>query len=197
MKVSGTLGSLNQEEIEGPFQRRWDEITRCYQEARAGHAYLGGKVELKVRVASSGDPRQVFVSWSTFGHYAGERCLIEVARTLHFQRPHGGAEAEFVYPIEFRADRPPLAWDEARVSQSIAKHRSDVSACKAKSGKGLPSAVSMTVYVGPGGKVASAGLSADAPLDDEFAACLVERTHSWRLDDPLGRIAKATASVHD
>src|SRR5215471_5294400 len=28
MKVSGTLGTLDDDEISGPFQRRWDDITR-------------------------------------------------------------------------------------------------------------------------------------------------------------------------
>ena len=37
MKVSGTLGSLNDDEIAGPFQRRWDDITHCY-EAEAGQS---------------------------------------------------------------------------------------------------------------------------------------------------------------
>jgi len=38
-------------------------------------------------------------------------------------------------------------------------------------------------------------LAADAPLDDRFANCLVGKTRQWRLDDPLGKIAKATVGV--
>jgi hypothetical protein len=69
IKVSGTLGTLNDDEINGPFQRRWDDITRCYQEAQAKLPYLGGKLELKVRVGSAGEPKRVFVSSSNIGHY--------------------------------------------------------------------------------------------------------------------------------
>jgi hypothetical protein len=79
----------------------------------------------------------------------------------------------------------------------MARHRKDVSACKAKAPNGMPSQVAMTLYVAPGGKVPSAGLSADAPLDDAFASCLVDKSRSWRLDDPLGKIAKATVEVRD
>jgi hypothetical protein len=197
MKVSGTLGTLSDDEIEGPFQRRWDEVTRCYDEAKAGHAYLGGRIELKIRVGATGDPKQVFVASSTFGHYGGERCVLGIARGLHFGKPRGGSEAEFMYPIEFRAARPTVAWDGARVEPAIARHRADVRECKSRAAASLPSAVTLTVYVVPGGKVASAGLAADAPIDDQFAACLVERTRGWRLDDPLGRIAKATVGVRD
>jgi len=79
----------------------------------------------------------------------------------------------------------------------VQKHRHDVSACKQKAAGGLPPGVTVTVYVAPGGKVASAGLSADAPLDDAFATCLVEKSRLSHLDDPLGRIAKASAEVRE
>ena len=195
IKVSGTLGTLNDDEINGPFQRRWDDITRCYQAAQAKLPYLGGRLELKVRVGQGGDPKKVYVSSSNIGNYEAEKCILGVARELSFGRPHGGSEAEFTYPLEFRQQRPVSPWEGDRLQ--VAKHRRDVSACKSKSPGGLPPAVTLTVYVAPGGKVASAGLSADAPLDDAFATCLVEKSRLWRLDDPLGRIAKASAEVRE
>jgi TonB family protein len=195
MKVSGVLGSFSDDEIAGPFQRRWDDITRCYDQATARMQYLGGKIEIKLRVDRAGDPTSVYVVSSTFGNYDAERCVLAIARELHFGKPHGGPEAEFSYPIEFRAKRPVQAWDKERVSPSVKSHRRDVVECRAKAGCGMPSSLTMTMYVAPGGKVASAGLSADAPLDDAFASCLVSRTRMWRLDDPLGRIAKATVGV--
>jgi hypothetical protein len=195
MKVSGTLGTLSDDEIAGPFQRRWDDITRCYDQATARLQYLGGKIEIKLRVDRAGDPQSVYVVSSTFGNYDAERCVLGIARELHFGHPHGGHAAEFSYPIEFRAKRPVQTWEKERVSPSLARHRGDVRECKAKAGCGLPTSLMMTVYVAPGGKVSSAGLSADAPLDDAFASCLVGKTRSWRLDDPLGRIAKATVGV--
>ncbi len=193
MKVAGTLGSLNDDEIAGPFQRRWDDITRCYEEAAGGKQFLGGKIEVKLRVATSGEPKWAFVAASSFGNYDAERCVLGIARELHFARPHGGGEAEFSYPIEFRARRPVQNWEEARVSPSVARHRKDVHECRGAAK--LPPALSMTVYVAPGGKIASAGLAADAPLDDTFANCLVQKTKAWRLEDPLGKIAKATVGV--
>ena len=197
MKVAGTLGSLEEDEIAGPFQRRWDDITRCYDEVAQTKQYLGGKIEVKLRVTRAGDPKSAFVAASTFGNYEAERCVLAIARELHFAKPHGGGEAEFTYPIEFRARRPVQTWEEARVSPSVAKHRRDVHDCKQKGQGSMPASLSMTVYVAPGGKIASAGLAADAPLDDAFAECLVQKTKAWRLDDPLGKIAKATVGVGD
>jgi hypothetical protein len=86
-------------------------------------------------------------------------------------------------------------WEEARVAPSLARHKHDVVACRAQSSDKLPPTVMLTVYVAPGGKIASAGLAADAPLDDRFANCLVGKTRLWRLDDPLGKMAKATVGV--
>src|SRR5262249_18958432 len=158
-------------------------ITRCYDEAAARMQYLGGRIELKLRVGPTGAPSSVYVVSSTIGNYDTERCVLSVARDLHFGRPHGGSEAEFTYPIEVRARRPVQTWEEARVSPSVARHRKDVRECKAKSANGLPPSLALTMYVAPGGKIASAGLSADAPLDEAFASCLVGKTRSWRLDD--------------
>jgi hypothetical protein len=199
IQVSGTLGTLSDEEVSGPFQRRWDEITHCYQDATSKLWYLGGKVELKVRVTKTGDPKAVYVSASTVGNYEAERCILAVARDLHFSKPHGGPEAEFVYPIEFRGKGSAQTWDEARVAPLLKKPkaRKDVSDCRQRSVNGLPSALTTTVYVAPGGKVTSAGLSADAPLDEELASCLVGKIKLWKMDDPLGKIAKCTVGVGD
>lgn len=195
MKVSGTLGTLSDDEIAGPFQRRWDDITRCYDAATAHLQYLGGKIEVKVRIDRAGDPISAWVVSSTFGNYEAERCVLAIARDLHFSKPKGGVEAEFSYPIEFRAKRPVQTWEEARVSPSLKQHRADVRECKQKAPRGKTPPVMMTVYVAPGGKIASAGLAADAPLDEAFAQCLVGKARGWRLDDPLGRIAKCTVGV--
>jgi hypothetical protein len=195
MKVAGTLGTLDEDEIAGPFQRRWDDITRCYDEVAQTKQYLGGKIEVKLRITAAGEPKSAFVAASTFGNWDAERCVLAIARELHFARPHGGAEAEFSYPIEFRARRPVQNWEEARISPSLVRHRKDVHECKAKMAAHLPPSLSLTVYVAPGGKIASAGLAADAPLDDAFGSCLVGKTKAWRLDDPLGKIAKATVGV--
>jgi TonB family protein len=198
MKVSGTLGTLNDEDIAGPFERRWGEITSCFTQAKSRLWYLEGKVELKFRVAHSGDPKAVYVSSSSVGSYDVERCILAIARELHFSKPHGGGEAEFTYPIEFHGKAALATWDEARVGPFLRKPkpRRDVLDCKKQAQRGLPSSLTMTLYVAPGGKITSAGLAADAPIDDGLASCLVGKAQLWRLDDPLGKIAKATVSMN-
>jgi hypothetical protein len=195
VQMAGGMGTLTDDEIAGPFQRRWDDITRCYTDATTRLNYLGGKIEVKLRVAATGDAKSAYVISSTFGNWDAERCVLTIARDLHFSRPHGaGPEAEFTYPIEFHHKRAVTTWDGDRVAPSVARHKRDVSACRQKGSAPTPT-LTMTVYVVPGGKVASAGLSADAPLDDAFGQCLVGKSRLWRFDDPLGKIAKATIGV--
>lgn len=195
MEVAGTLGTLSDEEMNGPFQARWSDITACYQEAKAHLWYLGGKVELKVHVGADGAPSSVYVSSSSIGNYQAERCILGIARELRFAKPHGGREAEFTYPIEFHARAAVQTWDQARVEPALHRHHRDLLQCRERSQHRPPSDLMLTVYVAPGGKVTSAGLAAGAPLDDGFATCLVQKTQKWRLDDPLGRIAKCTVPV--
>jgi TonB family protein len=199
IKVSGTLGTLNDEEIAGPFERRWDDVTRCFADTKNKTKlwYLAGKVELKIRVAHAGDIKSVYVSSSSVGSYDVERCILGVAKELSFSKPHGGSEAEFTYPIEFRGKAAITPWDGARVAPAMAKHKKDVSLCRKAMASRLPPSVMMTLYVAPGGKVTSAGFHADAPIDETFAQCLVDKSKVWRLDDPLGRIAKCTFGVLD
>lgn len=191
MQVSGTLGTLTDDQIAGPFQRRWDDITRCYDDAARRLGYLGGKVEIKLRVDHNGESKEGYIVSSTLGSYQAERCILQIARELQFASPKGGPVAEFSYPIQFRARRPVTEWDAARGAAVLTHHRGEVDAC-------LPKAapkVALTVYVAPGGKVTSAGLSAGGPLDDGAATCLVQRARSWRFADPLGKIAKLTLEV--
>jgi hypothetical protein len=194
--VSGTLGTISEEQISGPFERRWDDVSRCFADAKAKSKlwYLAGKVEIKLRIDRDGRPKTAYISTSTVGNWETEHCILAIARELSFSRPHGGSEAEFTYPIEFRGKAAITPWDGARLEPAMAKHKKDVSACKKGS---LPPQVMMTVYVAPGGKLTSAGFHADAPLDEAFAACLLEKSRTWKVDDPLGRIAKATVQILD
>jgi hypothetical protein len=195
MAVEGTLGSLSEDDIAGPFQRRWDEITRCYEDATTRLSYLGGRIELKLRITQTGEPKSAYVVGSTFGNWDAERCVLGIARSLRFAKPHGGPEAEFTYPIEFRHKRAVTTWDGGRVEPSLARHKHDLDVCKAKLVAGVPPSLTLTLYVAPGGKVTSTGLAADAPLDDAFSACVVQKTRLWRLEDPLGTIAKTTVGL--
>jgi TonB family protein len=54
-----------------------------------------------------------------------------------------------------------------------------------------PSNVTMTLYIGPGGKLQSLGFSsATTEVGLKWAACAEKVAQSWRLPDPRGQVAK-------
>ncbi len=192
MVVAGTLGTLTDDEMNAPFKRRWSDVSRCYTDQKVKHGYLGGKVELRLRIGAAGAPTVVHVV-TPLGSLEAERCLVALARELSFGKPHGGPEAEFTYPVDFPVDGTLRNWEPERGAKTLIKAKRDLAVC-ARS-MATPS-VTMTLYVGPGGKVTSAGVGADQPVDDKVASCLCERaTKTWRLDDPLGAMAKVTIQV--
>ncbi len=221
--MSGTLGTIAEADITQAFRRRWPDVTRCSQQAQARQHYLTGTIELRLRVGRDGVPIRAYIERSTLGNYETERCVLEIARAVTFPPPHGGPEAEFSFPIEVRprASSPyVVAWEEARVAPSLEKNRKDVGICRgdpapaAPKKKGarpkvvkaekqvvrptrveLPANLALTMYIAPGGRVASAGLAAAGPIDDTFATCLMGKAKAWKLDDPRSQIAKLTVGV--
>ena len=194
MVVAGTLGTLTDEEMNEPFKRRWSDVSRCYTAQKTKLGYLGGKVELRVRIGATGAPTVVHVV-TPLGSLETERCLVSLARELSFGKPRGGPEAEFTYPVDFPIDGTLRTWEPERGAKTLTKAKRDLAACAAR-GASTPGPLTMTLYVGPGGKVTSAGIGADQPVDDKVASCLCDRaTKTWRLDDPLGSIAKVTIQI--
>jgi hypothetical protein len=55
----------------------------------------------------------------------------------------------------------------------------------------VPDEVTLTLYVGPQGRVESVGFaSPTAPLDDEWAACAEKAVMTWRVPESSGKITK-------
>jgi len=55
----------------------------------------------------------------------------------------------------------------------------------------VPDDVTLTLYVGPGGKAQSVGFSSGkSAIDDAWAECAEKTAMAWRLPDPKGVIAK-------
>lgn len=225
MSVTGVLGSLADEDIAQTFRGRWPDVTRCLRETPPKLGYLVGRVELKLRVGADGAPKTAHVQDSTLGHYGAEHCLLELAQTLKFPSPRGGSEAEFSYPIEYKPPRTAavvMDWPKERVSpEKMTNNLISLQLCrttaptrpapahppKKKHGqhaqpamptgplRAVPAHLRMTMYVAPGGKVITAGLSADGPVDPGIAACFVTSAGGWKLDDPGGRVAKLSFEV--
>lgn len=188
-QVEGELGTLDQAAIDGRLATVSGAVNRCYAEGVEKLWYLGGRLEVKVRVRRDGAVKQV-ATLSPLGNYAVEKCILGVLGGLRFSPPVGGREAEFEYGWEFRPRATIKRWDNHDVDRGVRSRLGELGACD--KGRPLPRGLKLTFFVLPGGKVGSVGVGAELPLGEGYAACVVARVSSWRFDDPLGVVARAT-----
>ena len=188
IQISGTgvLGTLADDEIRAPIEQHWSEIQGCKTGGRAPW-YVGGKVDLHFRISLEGQVKKLNIEDSSLGNWSIERCLLGIGRALHFARPRGG-EAEFSYPIEFPVRAPVAEWGPERIETDLAKHEKDIEQCD-RAGTRHP--YTLTLYLGAGGKVTSAGIAFPDEIDEAYVDCVIAKAQSWRLTDPLGVVARA------
>lgn len=197
ISVQGTLGTVKEEDVESVFKARFSSLLDCVKQGKEKFRYLGGAIDVRVKLDQTGAPKTSFLAQSTLGHRAAETCLEKIVAGLRFTPPRGGKEAEFNYPVDFGSPAQVSLWDGARLETRMKSFSPHVRECKRRAPGGLPPNLQLTVYVGPGGRVLSAGLAADAPVPAAIGDCLVEKTRLLRLEDPLGQVAKATVALRD
>jgi len=184
---SGVLGSLTDDQIQGPIQQRWPEIQRCKAQVRPPW-YIGGRVALHFRIARDGEVKKLNIEESQLGNWSIERCILGIARTLHFSHPRGG-EADFSYPIDFPARAQVTEWLPEQIAADIGKHRKELAQCE-RAGARHP--YKLTVYLGAGGKVVSAGIAFPDEIDEAYIDCVIGKAQTWKFTDPLGIVVRAT-----
>jgi hypothetical protein len=190
--VEGLLGTLSQSQIEPVLDKESARLAACYADNVGGLKYVSGQIQLKFRVAADGSVKRVQLAEGDLGSWAIEKCLLKIARTMTFPKPRGG-EAEFSFPIEFPAARSVEVLPPEEAGAELEPVLGQLDDC-VESGM-QPSAVRVTVYVGPGGKVTSAGFAtaAEEPFTDEWADCAQRSAMRWKLTDPRGRIVRLTS----
>jgi TonB family protein len=202
VEVEGLLGRLDQSEIQPVVEKSWDEVQRCYSSAAGKLRYVGGQVELRFRVNRDGTVKHVHVAKGVLGAWPVEKCVLGIARAMSFPRPRGG-EAVFTFPIEFPARGRAVAMEDVQVRGEVEPHLEELSECREiapdddQPAGPLPDRIDVTLYVGRGGTVTSAGFSSEgeAPIPFGWADCAYDQVVTWKLTDPRGTIWKATASV--
>src|SRR5579883_437150 len=77
IQLQGELGTLDPAQIEAPFRRAAAEVDGCYRRGLAKVWYLGGEIELKLRVARDGAVTSAQVA-RPLGNLEVERCLTQL-----------------------------------------------------------------------------------------------------------------------
>jgi TonB family protein len=196
MQVEGIVGELDDAAVQRVLQSNHGAMRRCYDEQAARLHYVGGHLELKVRVLPSGRAKWVAIVDSNLGNNEIEQCVVSTLEKLQFPTPKGG-EGELTCPIDFAARTPTGSWQKERVESVLAKKKAALAGCKGKAGTASVKALRMTLYVGPGGSATSAGFAADEPQDAKLAKCVADRVLSLQFDDPLGQMVKVSVPMGD
>lgn len=192
VEIVSTHGRMDPTVVEAGLAPHKEALSDCYMSRVGRRRWLGGHVTLHWDIEKTGEIKAVKLSESDLGAWPVEKCLLEVARGATFGKPIGGA-ADFVVPLDFTAKGKALSWDEDQSLRAVGGQVAKLDECmKTKGVKGpLPDEVTITLYVGPGGKAQSVGFSsAKSVLDDVWADCAEQAALKWRLPDPRGTVAK-------
>lgn len=189
LKVAGTRGTLDQDEVQSGIDARMRPATDCFNREFQKAPYLGGKISLLVRVGLDGKVKQVRIGNSDLGSLTAERCIVGVMRGGAYGKPDGG-EADFTVPLSFGGGTPPAALDAARSRAGRRLQR----LCKKLlvPGHTPPPSLQITLYLTAQGEVANAGLSASGEeIVPALADGMLERLRALNLGQhPEGGVAK-------
>jgi hypothetical protein len=184
LEVEGALGALTPEAVRREVSQHAAAFELCFRSQAEKMRHLGGAAHVKIRVARDGTVRRAHVDSGDLGSWPAERCILSQARKMSFGAPRGG-EAEVLLPLEFIAWMPADAADGAELEAKLAK---ELGKCA-----GGPRAIDVTAYVGPGGRVKSAGFAGE--VSEAWADCALKKALALRLRDPRGRMLKMTGRV--
>lgn len=216
-------GTMDVEAIKAGLAPHAEAITACYTSQVGARRWLGGNLMLHWEITKDAEVTSVQVSESDLGSYEIEKCVLDVVRQATFGKPRGNADSEFDVPLAFEKGRPAVTWDEEASLRAVGGQVALLDDCEiddkelvelkkayAKKHRGKrpsgdqaedaprlvpkPDDVTVTVYVGPGGKALSVGLASPRTvLEPAWAECAVKTAMSWRLPDPKGGVAKVRA----
>lgn len=187
--IVNARGHMEPAVIEEGISPHTQELSDCYMTKVNRRRWLGGHVVLHWDIKKDGTITAVKLAESDLGAWPIEKCLVEVARSATFGKPVGG-DADFSLPLDFTAKGRLITWEEDKGLKAVGGQTIKLDAC-AKGKVPAPSDVTVTVYVGPAGKVQSVGFaSAKTTIDDAWGDCAEKAAHAWRLPDPKGIVAK-------
>jgi hypothetical protein len=192
VQIVGARGRMEIDVIEAGIAPHKQALSDCYMSNVNRRRWLGGQILLHWEINKEGTVTAVRLvetePGTNLGNWPIEKCLLDVARQATFGKPVGG-DADFQIPLEFAAKGRATTWSEDQALRAVGGQTVKLDAC-AKGKVHKPDGVTITLYVGPGGKAQSVGFASKSSIDDAWAACAEKAAMGWRLPDPRGTIAK-------
>jgi len=171
LKTRSELGSVDPDAVQNVFHKLAGKFADCQKRGVDRVEVLAGNVKFFLRIGEDGAAKWAYLeSGSDVGDRDTERCLLGAVMGARWPRPDGG-DAEARYSIELPSEgRPATDWSSDRVAGTLGKHGEAIDQCKS----GSTASFHATMYVGPGGRVLSAGVVASSRDSDDKAECLVK-----------------------
>jgi hypothetical protein len=187
--LESEVGALDQDKVNEAVTAAAGDVEGCFKRANDGLDYpiIGGDVEMVIRVKSDGGVRWSHPSSSSLGHLDTERCILDALGKQDWPKPEGGEEG--IARVPFGIDppgRPPVDWSASSLGPNGSKLQSKLRGCKSGS------ALTVTMYVDPDGKVIAAGASVDDETGIDAITCAVDAAKSLRYASPGSYPAKVS-----
>ena len=175
MSSSAELGGLDEREAEQSFLSSLDALQACVKDGLDRFAYMGGSIELTVKVDTNRRAARVWAAQSSLGERATEKCMFEALRSVAWPAPQGGAFgiARSSFEFDQRKGVPaPAVWDAGRVAPTLEQVDGSLDACR-KSGEPA-SRLLVTLYIGDGGRALAGGAASEEDVDEAAVDCVVD-----------------------
>ncbi len=171
LKMKSELGVVDPHAVERAFGALDEKFMGCQKQALDRVEVLSGSVKFFLRIGEDGSAKWTYLEASDLGDRGTEKCLLDVVRAASWPRPDGGdAEAHYDMELPLQSTRAPSDWNADKVAAALGKHGDAIDKCKA----GANASFHATLYVGPGGKVLSAGVSTTGKDGEDHTDCLAE-----------------------
>ncbi len=194
MEVSGILGSLDQSEIQTSLKPYLFGATRCFNKVSRRAPYLGGTLTFFFRISRDGQIKKLALNESTMGNFKVERCVYEALSKAVFAKPRGG-EAEFYYPMEFRAKRRIEEWNADLVQDALSENAEELFSYQEGAITNIldkPQGLTATFYLNRHGRIVSVGMTAEEALDEEFVERFIRNLKKLKFSHPKHGYAKVS-----
>jgi hypothetical protein len=172
LKTRSELGTVDPDAVKKAFSALDSAFMDCQKRALDRVEVLSGSVKFFLRIAADGSAKYSYFEDSELGDRDTERCLHDVVAGARWPKPDGGGEAEARYGMELplQATRPPSDWSSDKVMSALGKRGGAIDQCKG----GVAATFRATMYVGPGGKVLAAGVTASSRDGSDKVDCLAD-----------------------
>lgn len=194
VRTSSEIGGLNEEKVDATFKSSVEDLRRCVEQGAGRVEFLGGSVELYLKIGGSGRIEHAHFEQSTLGERKTEQCMLDVLRNKTWPKPVGGEVGLARKSFDFDAPndvRPPTDWDESEVQETVAKLHREFKDCK----RGRLRGFRATAYVAADGSVLGASVTPPDESGEEYVDCLSEVIQGATFPSPGSWPAKVSFSL--